>query len=279
MSGLGHAIRFEHRCAKRGFEIAHHLRRKRRAARSNETQSLGACGLPGCDVVTRQQKLVQGRHGRPPGDAASPGDTPERQRIEPRGHDHRPAGRQRGEQRCHEAMNVKQRHHAQRDILWTESVGACDVARRDGQVGVGERNALGPPGAAARVQDERDILDGRRDDGAPPVDAEKAHRSRAAHLDGQDVDATGGCASSLLRAVRWKQKHTRIRVFQIEAELGFSVSWIERRRGAGDRCGKKGNDRRKDHWEARCRRDRPGRCRPPAALPRPTPPGSSARRR
>ena len=43
--GLGHAVRLEHRRAERRFEIVHHLRRQRRAARADEAQLLGAGGL------------------------------------------------------------------------------------------------------------------------------------------------------------------------------------------------------------------------------------------
>ena len=66
-------------------------------------------------------------------------------------------------------MDVKQRHHAQRHIVGAERVAARDVLRRDREVGVGQRHALGPSRAAAGVQHQRDVVHRRRRE-RPPRD-------------------------------------------------------------------------------------------------------------
>ena len=126
--GFGHAVRLEHRRAERRLEIVHHLRRQRRAARSDEAQLLGAGRLGRAGLDAREQQLVQRRHRRIPRRAVIARDAPERQRVELAGHDHRAAGRQRGQRRRHEAVHVEQRHHAQRHVVGRERVAARDVA-------------------------------------------------------------------------------------------------------------------------------------------------------
>ena len=80
--GFGHAVRFEHRRAERRFQIVHHLRRQRRAARADEAQRLGARRPALRRLGAREQQLVDRRHRRVPGDAVIARDAPERQRIE-----------------------------------------------------------------------------------------------------------------------------------------------------------------------------------------------------
>ena len=55
-------------------------------------------------------------------------------------------------------MNVKQRHHAQGDILGRELVGLSHIARRGHQSGMRERDARGTAGRPARMQDQRGII-------------------------------------------------------------------------------------------------------------------------
>jgi hypothetical protein len=58
MGGFRHAIGLEHRRAERRLEVVHHLRRKRGAARSDESQPLGASGRSRSRVGAREQQLV-----------------------------------------------------------------------------------------------------------------------------------------------------------------------------------------------------------------------------
>ena len=188
---------------------------------------------------------MQRRHRRIPRRAVVPRDAPERERTEFSGHDDRAAGRQRRQRRRHEAVHVKQRHHAQRHIVRRQRVAACDVARRDGEVGVLERHALGPAGAAARVQDERDVIDVGRLNGPPAGDPGKTHRARGVHLDGENRHAVAGCAPRFLCPTRRQQEDTGVGVVQIKAELVFLVPRIQRRRSACDGRGQKRHDGRK----------------------------------
>ena len=246
---LGHAVRLEHRRAKRGLELVHDLRRQRRAARSNETEAFGP-GRPSrreIRIGAGEQQLVQRRHCRVPRHAVIPGNPPERQRTELRRHDDGAAGRQRGERRRDKAMHVEQRHDAERDIVGAEPIAARDVARRDGQVRVGERHALGTSGTAARVQNERDVAHrGRRRRAVRAVGRRPGdlHRAARIHLDRQDGNAIAGRAPGLLRAGRRKEQHAGVGVLEVEPELVFLVTRIERRRGSGHRRREKRDDRR-----------------------------------
>ena len=55
-------------------------------------------------------------------------------------------------------MHMKQRHQAERDIVRAERVGFRDGAYRCRQVPMTQGYALRPSGAAAGVQDQRDIV-------------------------------------------------------------------------------------------------------------------------
>ena len=129
--GFGHAVRLEHRRAERRFELVHHLRRQRRAARADEAQPLGARRLRRAGSAARASSswCIVGTaeyHVTP----WSRGDAPERQRVELAGHDDRAAGRERGQRRRDQPVHVEQRHHAQRHVVGSERVAARDVAAR-----------------------------------------------------------------------------------------------------------------------------------------------------
>ena len=248
---LGHAVGLEHRRAECRLEIVHDLRRQRRAARPDEPELGGAGGRRRARLDARQQQLMDGRHRRVPGRAEFLGGGPERQRVELARHDDRAARRQGGQRRGDQAVHVKQRHHAQRDVARAESVAARDVAGRDRQVGVRQRHALGPAGAAARMQNQRDIVDRCRRHrvgrvlncgpacGRGPADA---HRPRRVHRDRQDRDAIAGGAPGLVEPVGRQQQHLGVGVVEIEAELLFLVARIERRRRADHRGGQERHD-------------------------------------
>ncbi len=161
MRRFGHAVRLEHRRSEGRLEIVHHLRRQRRAAGSNEPQLFRAGRLARFWIRPRKQQLVKRRHGGVPRGADVLCGAPERQRIELARNDDGAASRQRRQRGRNEAMHVKQRHHAERHVVAGQRIAARDVLRRDREVRVRQRHALRPAGAAARVQDEGNIIDGR----------------------------------------------------------------------------------------------------------------------
>ena len=157
-----HSVGFEHGRAKDGFHPLRHLRRQRRAARPYETQRFGArrplVALPD----PGKQKLVHSGYRGVPSGAIVPHRPPKRERIEARRNDHRTAGVESRQRRGHQSMHVKQRHHGERNIGRTKVIGGGDVLHRSRQVAMLQRHALGPAGATARVQDQRDVIRSRR---------------------------------------------------------------------------------------------------------------------
>ena len=138
-----------------------------------------------------------------------------------------------------------------------ERVAARDVAGGDRQVGVRQRHALRPAGAAAGVQDERDIVQERA---ARPVCGRLAPDSVTVpvgvHVDGQDRDAIAGGAARIVGALGRKEQDARVGVFEVEPELVFLVAGVQRRGGAGHRRRQKRDDVRQAVGQAPCR---PGR--------------------
>ena len=91
-----------------------------------------------------------------------PRHSPEAQGVEtPWNHDGS-AGGERGKGGGDYTVNVEQGHDAQGDVVRREAVGLDYVAHRRHQVLVGKRDALGPAGGAAGVQDEGRIRRPRR---------------------------------------------------------------------------------------------------------------------
>ena len=77
MGRLGHPVRLEHRRAKCGFEVVHHLRRKRRAARTDKPQMLGALRRGRGQIGACEQQLMQRRDRRIPRRPVIAGHSPE----------------------------------------------------------------------------------------------------------------------------------------------------------------------------------------------------------
>ncbi len=169
--GFRHAVRLEHRRSKRSLEIVHDLRWQRRAARADEAQLFRPGRLRAALLASGQQELMDRRYRRVPGGPVLARDAPERQRVELLRHDDGAAGSECGERRGHQAMHVEQRHHAHRDVVFGERIAARYVTRRDRQIGVRQRHALGAARAAARVQNQRRVVGRWRGYGAPGAGA------------------------------------------------------------------------------------------------------------
>ena len=114
-----------------------------------------------------------------------------------------------------------------------------------------EGHALRPARAAARVQDQGDVVEARWIDVARGRDAGEAHRARGVHLDDEDGHLVAGGLARFLGAVRGQQQDLGVGVLEVEAEFLFFVSRIERRGGSGDACGEKRHDRRQPVRERR----------------------------
>ena len=54
-------------------------------------------------------------------------------------------------------MHVEEGHHQVGGVRGGEGVGGRDVGQGCGEVGVGERHALGPAGGAGGVEEEGDV--------------------------------------------------------------------------------------------------------------------------
>ena len=86
MRCFGHAVGFEHWSAERLFHLVHHFRRQRGAARTDESQVLGA--LRPLLAGSGQEKMVNGRDRRIPGRAVIAHRPPKREWIEFSRHHH-----------------------------------------------------------------------------------------------------------------------------------------------------------------------------------------------
>ena len=161
---LGHAVGLEHRDAQAVLHPRHQVRRERRAAGAHKAQPFG----PGGTVFlgAHQDQLVRCGRGGEPGRPRLPRRRPEHHGRESPRNRHRAAGRQRRERRRHQAVNMEERHRAQRDILGPEAVRLDDVRDRCGQVAMPQGHPLRPAGRTTGVQDEGDVVGLRRRDAA-----------------------------------------------------------------------------------------------------------------
>ncbi len=85
----------------------------------------------------------------------------ELERVEPGCAHHRRAGRQRGEQPGHDAVDVEQRHHVERTVGRGELQGRRDVPCGPGQVALAQWHDLGSRCRARGVQHQRLVVGGR----------------------------------------------------------------------------------------------------------------------
>ena len=123
-------------------------------------------------------------------------------------------------------MHMKQRHQAERDIAGAERVSRGDVARGGRQIAMAQGHALRQSGAAAGVQDQRDIV--------------RAGFGRAAGA--ADLWRDGGNAGLLGRTpgvgrgFGWQARnhqHLGVGVREIKTKLLELVARMERRGGTG----------------------------------------------
>ena len=178
-------------------------------------------------------------HGGKPGHAVVAHGPPEPEWIELRRDDDRASRGEGRERRCHETMDVEQRHGAQRHIVRLQVVGPHDVADRNRKIGVLERHALGPSRAAARMENQGDIVRGGSRSGAlgaaprqPHLTVRPNRRRTRGHL-----IACG--LARLVPALGGNDEQLRVRVFQEETKLLFPITRIERSGGPGSSGAKK----------------------------------------
>ena len=187
---------------------------------------------------------------------------------ERRRHYGRAAGVQGRQRRAEQPMHVKQRHHDQAGILGRQAVSLGDVADRRHQVGVRQRDPLGPAGRAAGVQEQGHILGPwrtRRGAGRFTVPLRHALQADAAAwveagLPNRQVQLRGGVARRV-RARR--QDHGPcLGVLHVKLELIGFVGGIQRgRHGPGVAQRQKADD----EFQAVHQHDRNGRLRLDAA--------------
>ena len=244
MGSLGHAVGFEHRCSEGRLEVVHDLRRQGGAARTNEPQFFGA-GRPRRHPVAHARAATDGSSERPNtrwprvSRAMRQNDSGENfdgtTTAPPRG--------QRAQRGGHQPVDVKERHHAERHVLGAERVAARNVLCRDGEVGMAERHALRASGAAAGVQDERHIVQGRRGDRCASRHIAERHHAARARLHRQDRHGSSGRAG-LVHTVRRQQQHLGAGVLEEKSELVFLVAGVERGCRARHRRGQERHHRR-----------------------------------
>jgi hypothetical protein len=179
---------------------------------------------------------------------------PERDRREPPRHGDGAPGRQCGERRRDQAVDVEQGHHAERDILRPKLVGRNDVGHRRGQVAVAQRHPLGTAGGPAGVEDEGDVVLARRQHRAGGSSHHVALHMKSAVAVDLRFDHRAGAVEGRARrgrVARWHQQKPSAGVFEVVAEFGLRVGGVEGT-GRGDvRRRQKEDDRlgsdRKDH--------------------------------
>ena len=136
--------------------------------------------LEGGELRLEEAEVVHRRHQDCVGDPLACRQLEKAPGLE-RGHQDRAAGRpDHGEQHCDEACDVGRGHCQQRAVLRPEVHGQRVVEDRMDDVEMGQQRALGSPGRAGGVEDDRDVLlrglvRGRRRRAGSPA----APRSRA----------------------------------------------------------------------------------------------------
>ena len=142
-------------------------------------------------------------------------------------------------------MNMKQRHHAQGNIVGREVVCFGHVAARDRHILVHQRHALGASRASAGVQHQRDIVACGHGNRNAFGSIHNAHIALRVHIHGihRDIQLLGG-APCVFRAFRRRQQDLGRRVFQVEAEFVVPIGRVQRRGGPGHGSGQKRDDRR-----------------------------------
>ena len=128
-------------------------------------------GIGAAPQMTKRRRPRVGRRARPGrqhrvdgGDRGEEGRPdplhrgPEGGRVEPLGDERRAAGQQRGHHADHDPVDVEQRQHQQAARVGVISNQSTMIARRRADVRVVEHHALGPPGRAAGVDQQRERL-------------------------------------------------------------------------------------------------------------------------
>ncbi len=201
---------------------------------------------------------MQRRPGRQPRRSVLARLLPEPLRGEPARHDHRPPASQRGERRRDQAVDMEQRHHAERDVRRREPVVRGDGSGRCHQVALAQRHLLRPGCRSARVQDDSHVV------GLAGLEAGRLRkllivnqehgRPVTASPRGQDRHrAFPGSAARRGGPARRHHEHPRRDIGQVEDVLAVRIGRVERCGGSAER-GNREQDL--DHVGAIGQRDR-----------------------
>ena len=221
---FGHAIRLEHRRAERGLEIVHDLWRQRGAAGANESEFGGAGGPGRARLHARQQQLVQRRdaeyHVAPCSCAVRQNDNGLNSRGRPRCRRWRASRASTPPVRAREttASRTTRRRPA-------SALGARHVAGRNREIRVAERHPFRPPGTAARVEDQRDVIHVGRVGLAIARDVTQAHDAGGIHRTVR-IGTASPPRGALGRPVGRQQEDFRVRVLEEKLEFIFPVAGL-----------------------------------------------------
>ena len=170
--------------------------------------------------------------------------SPERKRVEFGGNHHSAPGEQSGHGRANQAVNVEQRHDAQRNILLGKRIGVRNIRRRNGQVEMPQGNLLGPPRASAGVQDQGNVIGRGRGRGDSCGSGDKVDSAVFTHFHREHRDLeVGGGVTRQLRSDRRDEKHSSVGIPKKEMKLLIRVSRVQRGCGPGDGGRQKAHDR------------------------------------
>src|ERR1700728_1202763 len=152
---LCHPVSFDEGHAKKILNLVNEFGRQGCAARTDEAQR---GSLSRFVMSEREQKLMHRGYARIPGDAILSNRPPKRKRVELSGHNYGSARKQSCHSRANQAMDVKERHDAERNVFFGKRVGAGDICRRYSQIEMPQGNSLRPSRASAGVENEGNII-------------------------------------------------------------------------------------------------------------------------
>ncbi len=240
MRGLGHPVRLNKWDTKFVFDLMNQFRRQGRAARPDEAQRVSFCRLM---VGASHQQLVHRRHAGIPGDPMLPHRSPEGECVEFSGNHHRSAGKQCSHGGSDQAMNVEQRHDAQRNVFFRKRVSVRNVRRGNCQVEMPQGNPLGFSRASAGVKDQRNVVRRRVGRGNAGGRTRQVHVASLVHLHREHRDlAVRSRGAGELRAYCWAKQNPGIGVAQKKMKLLIRIRGIQRGCLARDRCRQKAHD-------------------------------------
>ena len=157
---LRHAVGFEHGNAERRLQPVQDRRRERGRGGADHAQRRRS-GKIRVRFRRRQQRAMDGRHGRVPGRLQLPHPAKEGGCVETLGTDHAGARGQRRQQAGDQTMGVKQRQDVEQTIVGRERQHAAGIVGGEAYIAMRQRHHFRPRRRARRQQDERVIVAAR----------------------------------------------------------------------------------------------------------------------